>query len=203
MLAGALATALLLGSCCLTVFGQADSPADLKSQIKQDIGFLKSNVFSFWQQHGGAGQRVWGVPWHLGQNRNPCQPNQQGADRAKSAHMVRFMDEQNALAPMHVTPPRQHSFRHPDQQHQQNDVDVLLLLPCMFGSCRAFSTFHKQGYSSGSPSPQQMAQSAYKFVVDHMRDTEGLWFNRVTREGKVSDSSKPLYGQWFVLYGFR
>lgn len=52
MLAGALATALLLGSCCLTVFGQADTPADLKSQIKQDIGFLKSNVFSFWQQHG-------------------------------------------------------------------------------------------------------------------------------------------------------
>jgi mannose/cellobiose epimerase-like protein (N-acyl-D-glucosamine 2-epimerase family) len=49
-----------------------------------------------------------------------------------------------------------------------------------------------------------MAQSAYVFLVDHMRDpADGLWYNSITREGKMADSRKLLYGHWFVLYSFR
>jgi hypothetical protein len=43
------ATVLLL---CCTVQAADDSEVQLKQRIKQDISFLKDNVFSFWQRYG-------------------------------------------------------------------------------------------------------------------------------------------------------
>lgn len=68
----------------------------------------------------------------------------------------------------------------------------------------AFSLFHQAGYSAGSPTPQQMAQSAYGFVTQHMRDPDsGLWYTSVSREGRPADTNKSMYGQWFAIYGLR
>jgi mannose/cellobiose epimerase-like protein (N-acyl-D-glucosamine 2-epimerase family) len=75
-------------------------------------------------------------------------------------------------------------------------------------SCRAFSTFHQQGYStSSSLSAENMAKSMYDFVVKHMRDPNDRlcqsWYNTVTREGNPWDVRKMVYQQLFVLYAFR
>lgn len=48
-----------------------------------------------------------------------------------------------------------------------------------------------------------MTQSAYGFVVEHMQDPSGLWYEQVTRQGQKTGGLGNLYAQWFVLYGFR
>jgi hypothetical protein len=53
-------------------------------------------------------------------------------------------------------------------------------------------------------SSQQMAQLAFEFVLRHMQDgSSGLWNWAVARDGRLLQSNKSIYGQWFVLYAFR
>lgn len=93
---------------------------------------------------------------------------------------------------------------------------------------RAFSTYHLQGYQASaantpavvgeagrlsrqqrtkqrqpSPTSQQMAQTAYEFVVKNMYDRRtGMFHWNVTEDGRVIQNNKVIYGQWFVLYSF-
>lgn len=54
------------------------------------------------------------------------------------------------------------------------------------------------------PTAGLMAQSAYSFLVQHMRgSSDGLWHWSVTRQGQLLQSQQVLYGLFFILYGFR
>jgi mannobiose 2-epimerase len=66
----------------------------------------------------------------------------------------------------------------------------------------AFSIYHKyHPNQSGSPSPKEMADSAYEFLMsNHLDKDSGLFHWMATREGDVFQDNKVLYGQWFAIY---
>lgn len=54
------------------------------------------------------------------------------------------------------------------------------------------------------PTSREMAQTAFSFVVTHMRDpANGMFHWNVTKQGQLVQPNKVIYGQWFVLYSFR
>lgn len=110
--------------------------------------------------------------------------------------------------------------------HRTSAVMLSVLLPddcCpVTVSHRAFSTFVKYGYRTAAdqqggqqqpgcpshsamlPSSQQMAQTAFQFVTDHLRAPgSGLFAWKATRDGSsLVQPHTVLYGQWFVVYAF-
>lgn len=59
-------------------------------------------------------------------------------------------------------------------------------------------------YQQRLTSSQQMAKTAFDFVVQHMHDPSTDMFHwYTTRDGQLLQDNKVIYGQWFVLYSFR
>jgi hypothetical protein len=51
---------------------------------------------------------------------------------------------------------------------------------------------------------QQMAKTAFDFVVQHMHDPRTDMFHWTTnQDGQLLQDNKVIYGQWFALYAFR
>lgn len=64
-----------------------------------------------------------------------------------------------------------------------------------------FSTLYMKGWRDKHV--RQAADSAYNFLTQHMLDpSDGVYYWSVSRNGsRISDPSKNLYGNWFVIYG--
>lgn len=61
-----------------------------------------------------------------------------------------------------------------------------------------------QQFRQQLPDSQQMALTAFEFVVKHMHDPSTDMFHwTTTQDGQLLQDNKVIYGQWFVLYAFR
>lgn len=178
----------------------------LKSAVLGDAGFLASNVFSFWQQHG-LDSEYGGFHGTL---------DRAGTAVAPTSNLLALEGHNSADTPCLVSVAASGvlvcALR---KAFGRSVVDVLermsvcqrtcaplslaltlfsagfwSLCCCWFAAafCRhsqphsGCSTFHLQGYGkSGSPIAQQMAASAFDFVVQHIRDpADGLWYVSAT-----------------------
>jgi cellobiose epimerase len=64
----------------------------------------------------------------------------------------------------------------------------------------SFSTWFER--REPTTATRSLADSTYRFVVDRMGDPgDGEFFFQVTRDGRVLDEKKLLYGQAFAIYG--
>ena len=67
----------------------------------------------------------------------------------------------------------------------------------------AFSTYHqRRPNQSGSPSPEEMAKSAYSFLTSSnlSNDSSSDLFNWIVKPDGKTEDNKVLYGHWFVIY---
>jgi hypothetical protein len=72
-----LITCLLLGSCQLLHAAPTDSSSSLTGSVLKDLGHIRGNIYSFWQQHG-PDERFGGFYGTLDRAGEPRAPTSKG-----------------------------------------------------------------------------------------------------------------------------